>query len=94
MGTFNVLHGKTSSIWHLCSTTASESNGYALKQRQVVIGNDTVHYRGVQPVAYRPKVARELKFCDLQNGPDFKASITVLKGITNLLWVASELSNP
>jgi len=42
----------------------------------------------------QPKVALGLKFCSLQKVPDFKASITIFKGIANLPWVASELSNP
>jgi len=45
-------------------------------------------------VARVPKVVRELKFRGPRKSPDFKASITVLEGIANLLWVANELSNP
>jgi len=39
-------------------------------------------------------VAREQKFCYPRKGPDFKQALQFLKGIANLPWLASDLSNP
>jgi len=41
----------------------------------------------VQPMARRTKVARELKFCGLWKGPDFKRVLPIFRG-----WPASGLA--
>jgi len=42
----------------------------------------------------RAKSGPRTEICGPRKGPDFKQALRFLKGIANLPWMASELSNP